>query len=61
MDILAQLIMPLINWIKENYKKPKLWIIAVILIVFVFWLIPYIDSNFFYYDRMEKEYQYCSN
>lgn len=54
MDILAQLIMPLINWIKENYKKPKLWIIAVILIVFVFWLIPYIDSNFFYYDRMEK-------
>lgn len=51
---MAHLILALINWIKANYKKPKLWITVVLLILLVYWLVPYIDSNFFYYERMEK-------
>lgn len=53
-DLFADLIRTLLEWIKRNYKKPKIWIIIALFIVFVFWLIPYIDSCFFYYDRMEK-------
>lgn len=53
-DLFASLIMTLLDWIKRNYKKPRLWITVVLVAVVVFWLIPYIDSNFFYYDRMEK-------
>lgn len=54
MNDLANLLITLINWVKQNYKKPKLWITLVVVVVLVYWLIPYIDSNFFYYDRMEK-------
>ena len=53
-DLFASLIVTFLDWIKKNYKKPRLWITVVLLVVVVFWLIPYIDSNFFYYDRMEK-------
>lgn len=53
-DLFASLIRTLLDWIKRNYKKPKVWIIITLFIVFVFWIIPYIDSYFFYYDRMEK-------
>lgn len=54
MGDVANLIITFINWVKKNYKKPSLWITAVLFVILVFWLIPYIDSNFFYYDRMEK-------
>lgn len=53
-DLVANLIITLTGWVKKNYKKPRLWIIVVLLVILVYWLIPYIDSNFFYYDRMEK-------
>lgn len=53
-EVVTNLIVMLINWIKGNYKKPKLWILAILLVVFMYGVIPYIDSYFFYYDRMEK-------
>ena len=53
-DLFAGLIRTILDWIKRNYKKPKMWVIIALFIVLVFWLIPYIDSYFFYYDRMEK-------
>ena len=53
-DLFAGLIRTFLEWIKRNYKKPKVWIIIALFTVFLFWLIPYIDSYFFYYDRMEK-------
>lgn len=46
--------MSIINWIKRNYKKPRLWITIALFVALIIWLIPYIDSNFFYYGRMEK-------
>lgn len=53
-SVITNLIMRLIDWIRKNYKNPKLWVGGVLLVAVVFWLVPYIDSNFYYYDRMEK-------
>jgi len=39
---------------KRNYKRPKLWIIIIGFCLIFVLLIPYIDANFFYYNRMEK-------
>lgn len=39
---------------KKNYKRPRMWIcIGIIVFCFVL-LFPYIDSNFFYFSRIEK-------
>lgn len=54
MGEVANLIMAIANWIKRNYKKPKLWIIILLFVFLMVCLIPYIDSNFYYYGRMEK-------
>ena len=44
----------LLEGFKKNYKRPKMWIcIGIIAFCFVL-LFPYIDSNFFYFSRMEK-------
>lgn len=39
---------------QKNYKRPKLWIGLLLFFFFIVLLFPYIDSNFFYYSRMEK-------
>ena len=38
----------------QNYKKPKLWFGILGILVFIILIFPYIDSNTFYYTRMEK-------
>ena len=39
---------------KRNYKRPKLWIALTVIAVVVIFLFLYIDSNFFYFSRIEK-------
>lgn len=53
-NAIGKIIEELLAVFKKNYKKPRLWICLGI-IVFCFALFfPYIDSNFFYFSRMEK-------
>ena len=40
--------------VARNYKKPKLWFGILGILVFIILIFPYIDSNTFYYTRMEK-------
>lgn len=40
--------------IKENLKNPKLYIFLFIALIIILLLFPYIDANFFYYNRVEK-------
>lgn len=40
--------------LKDNLKNPKLYIVLLIAIVIFLLLFPYIDANFFYYNRVEK-------
>ena len=42
------------DFLKRNYKKPKLWFAILGILVFIILIFPYIDSNTFYYTRMEK-------
>lgn len=39
---------------QKNYRRPKLWIGIILFFFCIVLLFPYIDSNFFYYSRMEK-------
>lgn len=53
-DTIGKLIEELLLWFKKNYKRPRLWI-GIVITVFCFVLLfPYIDSNFFYFSRIEK-------
>lgn len=53
-DFLGKIAEEILIIFKRNYKRPKLWIgIICIGAVFIL-LIPYIDANFFYYNRMKK-------
>lgn len=53
-EAIGKLVDELLSFFKGNYKKPKLWIgLSIFILVFVL-IFPYIDSNFFYYSRMEK-------
>ena len=40
--------------IKNNLKNPKLYVAFVVMILIILLLFPYIDANFFYYNRVEK-------
>lgn len=53
-NALGKIIEELVDLFKRNYKKPRLWIVLSVLFVVFVLLIPYIDSNFFYFSRMEK-------
>lgn len=44
----------IVNLIKNNLKNPKLYIGLFALLLVVLLLFPYIDANFFYYERVEK-------
>lgn len=53
-DALGKIIEELVDVFKRNYKKPKLWVTLIVMFIVFVLLIPYIDSNFFYFSRMEK-------
>lgn len=40
--------------VKANLKNPKLYVVLFVLIVVALILFPYIDANYFYYNRVEK-------
>lgn len=51
---IGKIIEELVEVFKRNYKRPKLWIFVAIIGCIVILLFPYIDSNFFYFSRIEK-------
>lgn len=54
MDSVARISELIVDFLKRNYKKPKLWFGILGILVFIILIFPYIDSNTFYYTRMEK-------
>lgn len=54
MDSVARILELIVDYLKRNYKKPKLWFAILGILVFIILIFPYIDSNTFYYTRMEK-------
>lgn len=54
MDSVARILEVIVDFLKRNYKKPKLWFAILGILVFIILIFPYIDSNTFYYTRMEK-------
>ena len=54
MDSVARVLELIVDFLKRNYKKPKLWFAILGILVFIILIFPYIDSNTFYYTRMEK-------
>lgn len=53
-NAIGKIVDSLLEVVKKNYKRPKLWIVVGIIFFLFVLLIPYIDSNIFYYSRMEK-------
>ena len=53
MDSVARILELIVDFLKRNYKKPKLWFAILGILVFIILIFPYIDSNTFYYTRME--------
>ncbi len=53
-NAIGKIIEELVEIFKRNYKRPKLWLTIVIILLIVALFIPYIDSNFFYFSRIEK-------
>ncbi|MDE6950739.1 MAG: hypothetical protein K2P64_07475 [Lachnospiraceae bacterium] len=53
-EALGKVVEALVDVFKRNYKRPKLWFTVGVLIFVIILLIPYIDSNFFYFKRIEK-------
>lgn len=53
-DTVAKLIDELLLLFKKNYKRPRLWICLGVIAFCIVQLFPYIDSNFFYFSRMER-------
>lgn len=51
---IGKLVEELLAVFKKNYNRPRLWICLGILVFCFALLLPYIDSNFFYFSRMEK-------
>ena len=42
------------NLFSRNYKKPSFWFFIVVIFLTALVLFPYIDSNIFYYSRIDK-------
>lgn len=51
---MGRLAQEILDLFKNNYRQPKLWIATISILIGLFMILPYIDSNFFYYARMEK-------
>lgn len=58
MDKAVELI---VSWIQKNLRNPKLYAILVALVVVVALIFPYIDANFFFYNRIEKRVSILQN
>lgn len=44
----------IVSWIQKNLKNPKLYAIFAAVIVVIALVFPYIDANFFFYNRIGK-------
>lgn len=44
----------IVSWIQRNLKNPKLYAIFAVIIVVIALVFPYVDANFFFYNRIEK-------
>lgn len=44
----------IVSWIQKNLKNPKLYAVLAVLIIVIAIVFPYIDANFFFYNRIEK-------
>lgn len=53
-DAIGKIIEELVELFKRNYRRPRLWLFIAIILFIAVLIIPYIDSNFFYFSRMEK-------
>lgn len=53
-DAIGKIIEELVELFKRNYRRPRLWLFIAIILIITVLIIPYIDSNFFYFSRMEK-------
>ena len=53
-EALGKIVEALLEVFKKNYKRPRLWISLLVVIFCVILFFPYIESNFFYFSRMEK-------
>ncbi|MGN0357557.1 MAG: hypothetical protein ACI4E0_07070 [Blautia sp.] len=58
MDKVVELI---VSWIQKNLKNPKLYAILAVLIIIIALIFPYIDANFFFYNRIEKRVSILQN
>lgn len=45
----------------KNLKNPKLYAVLAVLIIAIALIFPYIDANFFYYNRIEKRVNILQN
>ena len=52
--VITKLLDGIVNLFSRNYKKPSFWLFLVILFLLALILFPYIDSNLFYYSRIDK-------
>ena len=53
-NAIGKIVDELLAILKNNYKKPRLWICIGVIVFCIVLFFPYIDSNFFYFSRMEK-------
>ena len=44
----------IVLWIQKNLKNPKLYAAFAVVLIIVAIVFPYIDANFFFYNRIEK-------
>ena len=44
----------IVSWIQKNLKNPKLYAVLAALLIIVAIVFPYIDANFFFYNRIEE-------
>lgn len=44
----------IVSWIQRNLKNPKLYAILAVIIAVIALVFPYVDANFFFYNRIEK-------
>lgn len=51
MDTAIELI---VCWVEKNLKNPKLYLLIAVSIIILVLVFPYIDANFFFYNRIEK-------
>lgn len=53
-EVVGPITEAVIEFIKKNHNHPRLWITLGIIVFCLVLLFPYIDSNFFYFSRIEK-------